>query len=92
MFDEALLSQLADEEALAAGRHDTQREALETCLQKLTTQQRDLVLRAYAPRANMGELAGERGQTPMSLYKVLHRLRQALLDCVRREIFNHESL
>ncbi len=92
VFDDALLSQLADEAALAAGRHDTQREALETCLQKLTTQQRDLVLRAYAPQANMGDLAGERGQTPMSLYKVLHRIRQALLDCVRREIFNHESL
>jgi RNA polymerase sigma-70 factor, ECF subfamily len=91
VFDDALLAQLADEAAAASGRHDAQREALETCLQKLTTQQRELVLRAYAPHTNIGALADERGQTPMSLYKVLHRIRQALLDCVRREILNHES-
>jgi RNA polymerase sigma-70 factor, ECF subfamily len=28
----------------------------------------------------------QRGQTPMSLYKVLHRVRQALLECVRRQL------
>ena len=92
VFDDALLTQLADEAAVASGRHDAQREALETCLQKLTTQQRELVLRAYAPRANMGAIADERGQTAMSLYKVLHRLRQMLLDCVRRETLRHESI
>ncbi len=92
VFDEALLARLADEAVLASSRHETQREALETCLQKLTTQQRELVLRAYAPRANMGAIASERGQTPMSLYKVLHRIRQTLLDCVRRETLRHESL
>ena len=32
----------------------------------------------------MDELAAQRGQTAMSLYKVLHRIRRALLECVRR--------
>ena len=36
--------------------------------------------------------ACQRGETAMAIYKKLHRIRQALLDCVRREIFNHESL
>jgi len=34
----------------------------------------------------MDELAAKRGQTAMSLYKVLHRIRQTLLECVRRQL------
>ena len=91
VFDDALIEQLAAEAALASESHDLQREALEHCLQKLTTQQRELVLSAYGSKVNIGLLAEERGQTPMSLYKVLHRIRQALLDCVKREISKLES-
>jgi RNA polymerase sigma-70 factor (ECF subfamily) len=90
VFDEKLLTRLVDEVAAADVRHDSQREALELCLQKLTSQQRELVLSAYATGTRMDELAAQRGQTPMSLYKVLHRIRQALLDCVRREINRQE--
>lgn len=86
VFDEKLLMHLADEAAAAEGRHDAQREALDACLQKLTSQQRDLVLSAYATGTRIDELAARRGQTPMSLYKVLHRIRQVLLDCVQREL------
>jgi RNA polymerase sigma-70 factor, ECF subfamily len=86
VFDEKLLAHLADEAVAAEGRHDAQREALDLCLQKLTSQQRELVLSAYATDTRIDELATRRGQTPMSLYKVLHRIRQALLDCVQREL------
>lgn len=86
IFDEKLLTHLAEEAAAAEGRHDRQREALDLCLQKLTSQQRELVLSAYATGTRIDELATRRGQTPMSLYKVLHRIRQALLDCVQREL------
>ncbi len=91
VFDDALFDQLATEAASASECHDLQREALDHCLQKLTTQQRELVLSAYGTKVNIGLLAEERGQTPMSLYKVLHRIRQALLDCVQREISKLES-
>ena len=91
VFDDALIEQLATEAALVSESHDLQREALDHCLQKLTTQQRELVLSAYGSKVNIGLLAEERGQTPMSLYKVLHRIRQALLDCVQREISKLES-
>lgn len=91
VFDDALVEMLADEAATAVERHDVQREALETCLQKLTTQQRSLILRAYASGAKMADIAAERGQSPMSFYKVLHRIRQALLDCVQREISNEQT-
>ncbi len=86
VFDEALVNRLADDAAAAEPRHDAQREALEACLQKLKPAQRELVLCAYAKGTRMDELAAQRGQTAMSLYKVLHRIRQALLECVRRQL------
>lgn len=86
VFDEALVNRLADDAAAAEPRHDAQREALEACLQKLKPAQRELVLCAYAKGMRMDELAAQRGQTAMSLYKVLHRIRQALLECVRRQL------
>lgn len=85
VFDDALVSRLAEEASEAEPRHSRQREYLEACLQKLPTVQRETVLAAYAPGICIGELAVQLGQTPMSLYKVLHRIRQTLLDCVRRE-------
>jgi hypothetical protein len=39
----------------------------------------------------MDELATRRRQTPMSLYKLLHRIRQALLDCVERTLAQEET-
>jgi len=36
----------------------------------------------------MDRLAHARGQTAMALYKLLHRLRLALIDCTRRELAN----
>ena len=90
LFDDALVSCLAEEAAAAGPRHSKQRESLEKCLQRLPQVQRETVLAAYAPGIRMDELASQRGQTPMSLYKVLHRIRQTLLDCVRREISREE--
>jgi len=86
VFDDVLVNKLADEAAVAASRHDAQREALEACLQKLPDSQRALVLAAYAEGARMDQLAEHRGQTAMSLYKALHRIRKVLLECVRRAI------
>ena len=90
VFDEELVARLADETAAAEPRHAAQREALEKCLQRLPELQRELVLEAYTKGARMDELAGRRGQTAMSLYKMLHRIRQALLECVRRTMAQEE--
>ena len=90
VFDEQLLGRLAEEAVVAEPRHNAQRESLETCLKRLPDRQRELVLSAYAPGIRMDELAEMRGQTPMSLYKVLHRIRQTLLECVRREMARQE--
>jgi len=90
VFDDALVHRLADDAAAADQRHTAQREALDQCLQKLPAAQREMVLAAYTKGTRMDELAAERGQTAMSLYKKLHRIRQALLECVRRTIAREE--
>jgi len=90
VFDDELVNQLADEAIVMGQRHDAQREALDECLQKLPAIQREMVLTAYTKGTRMDELAAQRGQTPMSLYKMLHRIRQMLLECVRRTITQEE--
>lgn len=90
VFDDDLMNRLADMAIQQEPQHLTEREALEHCLQKLPLSQKELVLAAYTKGARMDALAMRRGQTPMSLYKLLHRIRQALLDCVERTLATEE--
>ena len=77
----ALLAAAAEE---SADVFEAERRALEECLQKLPQPQRVLVETAYAPGVRIDELAEKSGRTAMSLYKALHRIRIALLDCMQR--------
>lgn len=90
VFDEALVNRLADMSLEQEPMHLSEREALDDCLQKLPAAQRELVLTAYTKGTRIDDLATRRGQTPMSLYKLLHRIRQALLECVQRTLAQEE--
>jgi len=86
VFDDGLLATLAEEGARDHDRREARRAALEFCLKQLASRDRELVLQAYAPETRIDRLAAARGQTPMALYKVLHRLRLALIACTRRRL------
>jgi RNA polymerase sigma-70 factor (ECF subfamily) len=90
VFDDELVNRLADMAVQQESQHLTEREVLEHCLQKLPQSQKELVLAAYTKGTRIDDLATRRGQTPMSLYKLLHRIRQALLDCVERTLSQEE--
>jgi RNA polymerase sigma-70 factor (ECF subfamily) len=90
VFDVDLANRLADRAEAQETRYSSEREALEECLQKLPLDRRELVLSAYRQGMRMDQLAAQRGQTPMSLYKVLQRIRQTLHDCVRRNLEKNE--
>jgi RNA polymerase sigma-70 factor (ECF subfamily) len=92
VFDDELVNQLADDTVALVPVHDSHREALDRCLDKLPAAQRELVLTAYTKGTRMDDLAGRRGQTPMALYKLLHRIRQALLECVERTLAKEEHV
>ncbi len=85
-FSDELLLQLADEAEHSADELAAEREALERCVQKLSEPQRALVAAAYDRGARIDELATRLGRTAMSLYKTLHRIRLALMECTRREL------
>ena len=90
VFGEELVTRLAERQAELEDRHATQSEALEHCLEKLPQAQRELVLRAYTQGARMDALAAQRGETVMALYKKLHRLRLALMECVNKSLKQEE--
>ena len=86
VFSDELLLQLAHEANESADAFEAERVALERCLAKLPAGQRTLVEAAYDRGARIDKLASRMGRTAMSLYKALHRIRTALLDCTRREM------
>lgn len=86
VFGEAVLELLAQEAAAEAAEADAEAEVLEQCLRKLPPAQRALVDTVYAGGARIDELARTAGRSPMALYKLLHRIRLALLDCMRRTL------
>jgi RNA polymerase sigma-70 factor (ECF subfamily) len=69
---------------------EAERRALDRCLQKLPDRQRQLVQAAYAPGTRIDQLASQIDRSAMALYKNLHRIRLALLDCTRQELASED--
>ena len=59
---------------------------LDTCLGKLHSEQRKLILRIHTPGVVIRELAEQSGKSEHAFYKVVQRLREKLLDCVTKSI------
>jgi len=85
-FDEELLTLLASEMETAHDLLDAQRQALDACLEKLPATQRALVTAVYHTGTKVEQVAQLMGKTPMALYKLLHRIRVALLNCVTAKL------
>jgi RNA polymerase sigma-70 factor (ECF subfamily) len=86
VFDEDLLSLLADEAEQETDSLERQRHALDRCLEKLPARQRHLVCAAYAEGVTMKEVATRTGCTPTSLYKAINRVRGQLFECMQRSL------
>lgn len=81
-----VLQMVADEAAQQESRLEAQRDALEKCLGQLPDEQQQLVREAYAPKAQMADLARRAGRTVNAFYQWLHRTRCRLLDCTRNTL------
>lgn len=86
VFGQTVLELLAEEAERAAEGTDAEAQALEECLRKLPAKQRALIDAAYAGGERIKDLAMAAGRTPMALYKSLHRIRTALLECTQRRL------
>ena len=86
VFSGELVDLLAREAEEDAERLQRQHAALGACLGKLDDRSRRLIARCYETGASIKEAAEALGATPNSVYKTLNRLRDALLECVRRTL------
>ncbi len=86
VFSETLLQELALEAEESADLFEAERSALQRCVEKLPPPQRALVAAAYESGTRIDEVAARLGRTAMAVYKTLHRIRMALLDCTEREL------
>lgn len=86
IFDDDLAEKLVDDTLRLSEVHSLQRDALEHCLEGLSPEHRELLLSAYSKGMKMDDLARQRGRSPMSLYKWLHRVRMALFECVQKRV------
>ncbi|TWT54814.1 RNA polymerase sigma factor [Rubripirellula amarantea] len=77
---------VVDESAHNEAKLAAQRDALDGCLEKLPTPHRQLVLAAYAPQADMQQVAKQSGRTVNAFYQWLHRIRLQLVECTRRTL------
>lgn len=71
----------------SATEQDQQRvEALRSCISKLDEQQRSLVQQCYDGTSSVREVAQRLGRSASSLHNTLNRIRQQLLECIRRTL------
>ena len=89
-FSDELLSHLADEQRAMSDTGDARLAALNACLQKLPTADRDLVERRFQAGATGESVAVSLRRTPHSVYRAISRIRRALIDCVQRHLAREE--
>ncbi len=65
---------------------DDRREALASCLAKLTQRDRDLLTRRFADGATTQSTSEQLGRSVDAVYKALAKLRQVLFNCVQKTI------
>jgi RNA polymerase sigma-70 factor (ECF subfamily) len=85
-FDDALLKGLAERAADEPLSADDEAEGLRECLKKLPEGERELIRRRYDAGATVKTIAAELSQSASAIAVRLHRIRRALLDCVRQEM------
>jgi RNA polymerase sigma-70 factor (ECF subfamily) len=86
VFSDEVLDLLADEATEETDHLEAERRALGFCLDQLPAAQRELLERSYHPGARLHEVAAQAGRTAAAFYKVIQRLRAALLDCAQRRL------
>ena len=86
VFSEELLMQLASEAEKISEQTMDEIRASKICLNKLPEKKKALVSEAYSDQIKINEIAKREGRSAMSVYKVLHRARMALADCVQNTL------
>ncbi len=85
-FSDEFVSVVAAEAVESEMEADRRRKALALCMEKLKSEDRELLQRRYQPGHSGKDLASELGRPANSVYQSLGRIRRYLLDCVQRRM------
>ncbi len=86
---ESMASTFSD--ARAAEHRARQQDALTGCLNKLTEEDRALVMARYSPGASVNGIADRVQRTVNSVSQSLRRIRRALAECMQRSLRTEEE-
>jgi len=91
VFNQELEETFAEEIAGQNNETERQHAALKQCLEKLRPRHRALLLHRYANSGSLQDYSDKTGRSVGGLKVTLHRLRNALLSCIREQIGPEEA-
>ena len=91
VFSEELEETFAAELADSGEDFERRQEALKNCLTRLRPKDRDLLLHRYSSAGTLQDYSERTGQSVGGLKVTLHRLRNALLDCIQKKLGDAEA-
>ena len=84
-LDSELIECLAEEALEDAEYYQQRYDALQSCLQALPEERRNLVTKRYTPGISVNEMAEEMGKAPKAVSETLRRIRHALHKCIKEK-------
>ena len=91
VFKDDLITQLANDADARAEGHNDRRHALAECVGKLRDDERELLKLKYAEAKSGREIADTTGRSTDAVYQMLHRIRESLIECIRRVLAREGS-
>jgi len=82
VFDDQIIAELSsrqEDRIEDAGRYSAR---LQQCLEKLTDEHRDLLMKRYSFGGSVQAIAAARGQSAGAVSQLLYRIRESLLNCL----------
>lgn len=86
LFDDAVLGVLSERVAERVDSFSQYRDALRSCLSKLSGDQREIIRQRYETGGSVQSIAQALGRSANAVSITLHRVRKALSDCIRRTL------
>jgi RNA polymerase sigma-70 factor (ECF subfamily) len=86
IFDEDVVAAMAQDTETVAAELEERRQALGNCLEKLPTEQRDILQAHYLTGRTVREIAEATQRSESGVKMILLRLREQLSDCIQRQI------
>jgi len=85
-FSNALLHAISDDLMTYPEYYQERLQALDGCVENLKSRHREILRRRYLEGLSIESIAELSTQTTAAVYRMLSRIRQILLDCVRRKV------